>query len=73
MRPRRAAAWVLPGGDQRLPGVVVADREQFNFLTGVRTGGMSFTTAWNMLVSATLAAVTTTVSSSPPSLTLAPP
>jgi hypothetical protein len=33
---------------------------------GVRTGGMSATTAWNMVVSLTLAAVTTAVRGSPP-------
>jgi hypothetical protein len=47
------SAWTLCGRTRRRPD-------------GVRTGGMSSTTAWNIVVSATLAAVTTAVSGSPP-------
>jgi hypothetical protein len=45
--------WTLTGRVRRRPA-------------GVRTGGMSSTIAWNMVVSLTLAAVTTAVSGSPP-------
>jgi hypothetical protein len=46
------SAWTLPG--------LVRRRRD-----GVRIGGTSSTTAWNMVVSLTLAAVTTAVSGSP--------
>jgi hypothetical protein len=47
------SAWILPGRVRRRPD-------------GVRIGGTSSRTAWNMLVSLTLAAVTAAVSGSPP-------